>query len=141
MELGSVSGCLRPVILLRPHFGPGSFLVASAPLSQMDPRAKDPETIGRLLPPLGTSPVLPVGLRDSTRSLIKASCCKTTHASGYHGAWPRWAVSVDGPLTDFCKRLPRESGDSFYPYTLASSHHNLTTSPRPRGCLQPVKAL
>ena len=32
--------------------------------------------------------------------LSRTSCCKTTHASGYYGAWPGWAVSVSVlPLT------------------------------------------
>ena len=26
--------------------------------------------------------------------LIRISCHKTTHANGYHGAWPGWAVSI-----------------------------------------------
>ena len=32
--------------------------------------------------------------------LTRTSCCKTTHAHGYYGAWPGWAVSVSVlPLT------------------------------------------
>ena len=32
--------------------------------------------------------------------LIRISCHKTTHANGYYGAWPGWAVSVSVlPLT------------------------------------------
>ena len=32
--------------------------------------------------------------------LIRISCHKTTHASGYYGAWPGWAVSISMlPLT------------------------------------------
>ena len=32
--------------------------------------------------------------------LIRISCYKTTHANGYYGAWPGWAVSVSVlPLT------------------------------------------
>ena len=32
--------------------------------------------------------------------LTRTSCCKTTHANGYYGVWPRWAVSVSVlPLT------------------------------------------
>jgi len=32
--------------------------------------------------------------------LIRISCHKTTHANGYYGAWPGWAVSISGlPLT------------------------------------------
>ena len=33
--------------------------------------------------------------------LTRTSCCKTTHANGYSGAWPRWVVSVNVlPLTE-----------------------------------------
>ena len=32
--------------------------------------------------------------------LTRSSCRKTTHANGYYGAWPGWAVSVSVlPLT------------------------------------------
>ena len=32
--------------------------------------------------------------------LIRISCHKTTHANGYYGAWPGWAVSINVfPLT------------------------------------------
>ena len=32
--------------------------------------------------------------------LIRISCHKTTHANGYYGAWPVWAISISGlPLT------------------------------------------
>ena len=35
--------------------------------------------------------------------LSRTSCCKTTHANGYYGSWPRWAVSVSAlPLTTPC---------------------------------------
>ena len=30
----------------------------------------------------------------SSSSLIRISCHKTTHANGYHGTWPGWAVSI-----------------------------------------------
>ena len=37
----------------------------------------------------------------SSISLIRISCHKTTHANGYYGAWPGWAVSISVlPLTD-----------------------------------------
>ena len=36
----------------------------------------------------------------SSMLLTRTSCCKTTHANGYYGAWPGWAVSVSVlPLT------------------------------------------
>ena len=32
--------------------------------------------------------------------LTRTSCCKTTHANGYYGAWPGWTVSTSVlPLT------------------------------------------
>ena len=54
--------------------------------------------------------------------ITRTSCCKTTHADGYHGAWPGWAVSVSV--------LPLTLGalcclSWFLPYTL----------PSPEGCL------
>ena len=37
----------------------------------------------------------------SSMFLTRTSCCKTTHAHGYYGAWPGWAVSVSVlPLTN-----------------------------------------
>ena len=30
----------------------------------------------------------------SSSSLIRISCHKTTHANGYYGTWPGWAVSL-----------------------------------------------
>ena len=34
--------------------------------------------------------------------LTRISCHKTTHANGYYGAWPGWAVSISVlPLTVF----------------------------------------
>ena len=36
----------------------------------------------------------------SSLSLIRISCPKTTHANGYYGTWPGWAVSISVlPLT------------------------------------------
>ena len=38
--------------------------------------------------------------------LIRISCHKTTHANGYYGAWPGWAVSISVlPLTVRWKEL------------------------------------
>ena len=40
--------------------------------------------------------------------LTRTSCRKTTHADGYYGAWPGWAVSVSMlPLTVFLIFLKR----------------------------------
>ena len=39
--------------------------------------------------------------------LTRTSCRKTTHANGYDGVWPGWAVSVSVlPLTDARDRQP-----------------------------------
>ena len=45
--------------------------------------------------------------------LIRISCHKTTHANGYYGAWPGWAVSISvlpltSPITSWLKQ--REMG-------------------------------
>ena len=38
--------------------------------------------------------------------LIRISCHKTTHANGYYGAWPGWAVSISIlPLTKWSKSV------------------------------------
>ena len=52
----------------------------------------------RLLPPFVASQILLVSFHGSTMFLIWISH-KTTHVSGYHRAWPRWVVSVNGSLT------------------------------------------
>lgn len=88
--------------------GPGSFLVAQAPLSAMkDSSAKDP---GRLV--LSSSLLAPpklVSLEGSTLFFIRTSCWKTAPASGYCHAWPRWVVSVSGPLTVPDEELKQKS--------------------------------
>ena len=41
----------------------------------------------------------------SSAFLSRTSCLKTTHANGYYGAWPGWAVSVSVLLlTEFSKQ-------------------------------------
>ena len=50
--------------------------------------------------------------------LIRVSCHKTTHASGYHGAWPGWAVSISVlPLTKphefFVVAVDKSKGSQF----------------------------
>ena len=45
--------------------------------------------------------------------LIRVSSHKTTHANGYYGAWPGWAVSISVlPLTLVVKNLPTNAGDT-----------------------------
>ena len=53
----------------------------------------------RLLPPFGPSQFFQLVFSTSTMFLFQTSCCKTTHASSDHCAWPRWAVSVNSSLT------------------------------------------
>ena len=48
-----------------------------------------------LLPPFGSSRILLVSFGGSAVFVIGISCYETTHASGYHPAWPRWAVSIN----------------------------------------------
>ena len=49
--------------------------------------------------------------------LTRTSCRKTTHANGYYGAWPGWAVSVSVlPLTPLvCEACPILSVTAFIP--------------------------
>ena len=77
----------------------GSFLVARASLGQDGFQHQGFWEVGHLLPPVGPSQTLMVSLQGSTMFLIGASCCETTHASGYR-AWARWLVSVSGSLTE-----------------------------------------
>ena len=57
----------------------------------------------------------------SSMVLTRTSCRKTTHANGYYGAWPGWAVSVSVlPLTYPCYLfLPSYS---FGTYVRTSQH-------------------
>jgi len=65
--------------------------------AKMDSSTKDS---GRLVPPpTGPSQILLVSLQGCMVFLIRAFCCETIHARGYYHVWPRWAVSVNGPLT------------------------------------------
>ena len=80
--------------------GPGSLLVGEHLSAKMDSSAKGP---GRLvvsfllLAPTKSSQLV---FRAAPCVFTGASCCETMHASGYYRAWPRWAVSLSGPLTD-----------------------------------------
>ena len=54
---------------------------------------------GHVVSPFDLSRTLPVG-GGLLVFLIRISCHKTTHANGYYGAWPGWAVSISVlPLT------------------------------------------
>ena len=81
--------------------GPGSCLVVPAPLSQDGFHCQGSWEVGCLLPPIGSSQILPPSLQGSTKFFIGASCCETTPPKGYYHTWPRWAVSVNGPLTQW----------------------------------------
>ena len=52
----------------------------------------------------------------SSMFLSRTSCHKTTHANGYYGTWPGWAVSVNVlPLTILlwlCRRMPLFLGNT-----------------------------
>ena len=62
--------------------GPGFFLVVCTPLSQDGFWRQGSSEVGCLFPPVGPSQILLVSLQGSTKFLIRASCCETTHASG-----------------------------------------------------------
>ena len=60
---------------------------------------------GLTVSPFGLSWTLPVdggfGGLLVLYSLSRISCHKTTHANGFYGAWPGWAVSISVlPLTE-----------------------------------------
>ena len=46
---------------------------------------------------------------SSTMFLIRTSCSETTEASGYHCAWTRWVVSVNGSLTIVNKNFSKKA--------------------------------
>ena len=54
------------------------------------------EVVRYVVSPFDFSRTLPVGggLLVSSVFLTRTSCHKTTHANGYCGAWPGWAVSI-----------------------------------------------
>ena len=69
--------------------------------------------VGHVMSPFDLSLTLPVGggLLVSSVFLTRTSCHKTTHANGYCGAWPGWAVSISVlPLTTLKENLIILSG-------------------------------
>ena len=65
-------------------------------------------------------PNSPVGGGLLVVFFIRTSCHKTTHANGYYGAWPGWAVSVSAlPLTYPPKVL--------YPHAMTALLYNWNT--------------
>ena len=59
----------------------------------------------RVLPPFGPSRILLVSFLWQHRGLYQDLLCETTQARGYHRAWPRQAVSVNGSLTEAWVRV------------------------------------
>ena len=97
MVMGLVSGWS-----LANHSTSESFLVVHASLSQDGCWWEGFwEVHGHAVSPLDLSRTLLVGGGLLVPySLSRISCHKTTHANGYYGAWPGWAVSISVlPLT------------------------------------------
>ena len=88
-------GGLWPIILIQ-----GLSWQHTHPSAKMDAREKDSGKWTDLRCLLSTFPELfPLVVAYSV-FLIRISCHKTTHANGYYGAWPGWAVSISVlPLT------------------------------------------
>ena len=98
MVMGLVSG-----LSLANHSDSEFFLVVHALFSQDGCQQKGFwEAVGHAVSPFDLSRTLPVGGGLLVPVfLIRISCHKTTHASGYYGAWPGWAVSISVlPLTE-----------------------------------------
>ena len=56
--------------------------------------------VGYVVSPFDLCRTLPVGGGLLVVFLTRTSCHKTTHANGYYGAWPGWAVLISVlPLT------------------------------------------
>ena len=75
-----------------------SFLVVHALLSQDGYQQEGFwDVVRHMVSPFDLSGTLQV----SAAFLSRPSCCKITHANGYYGAWPGWAVRVSVlPLTN-----------------------------------------
>ena len=95
MVMGLVSG-----LSLADHSDSESFVVVHALFSQDGcQREGFWEVVGHVVSPFDLAQTLPVG--GSSMFLSRTSCCKTTHANGYYGAWPGWVVSISVlPPTD-----------------------------------------
>ena len=67
--------------------------------------------------------------------LIRISCHKTTHANGYYGAWPGWAVSISVlPLTgsvqpNFTERRGKIPSEQYWGYQNKGQEGNDSPSP------------
>ena len=53
-----------------------------------------------LFPPFGPSWIPVVSFWWQPHVTYQDFYCETTHTSGYHCVWPRWAVPVNVSLTD-----------------------------------------
>ena len=85
---------------LASHSDPESFLVVHTLFSQ-DGHQREGfwEVIGQVVSPFDLSRTLLVG-GLLFLFLTRTSCCKTTHANSYDGAWTGWVVLVSVfPLT------------------------------------------
>lgn len=80
--------------------GSGPFLGACAPLSQDGSQHQGFGELGRLLPPIGPSPVLLLVFREHT------VLYRMSHVNSHYHVWPRWVVSVNSSLT---KRIPNST--------------------------------
>ena len=101
--------------------GPGSFLVwlrvILCDMSVSQPNGFQRQRfweVGHLLPLLSSSQFLLVSFWGSTAFHIGASFFETTLANHYYCASPRWAVSVNGSLTD-TQNIVRFYKHSFQP--------------------------
>ena len=97
MVMGLVSG-----LSLADHSDSESFLVVHTLFSQDGCYREGFWEVDRqVVFPLDLFRTLPAGgWLITSLFLIRISCHKTTHADGYYGAWPGWAVSISVlPLT------------------------------------------
>ena len=112
----TVSGFLAMALVsglsLANHSDSESFLVVHALFSRDGcQREGFWEVVGQVVSPFDFSRTLLVG--GGSLFLTRTSCHKTTHANGYYGAWPGWAVSISVlPLTLVVKNLPTNAGDT-----------------------------
>ena len=97
MVMGLVSNGLS----VANHSDSENFLVVYALFNQDGcQRERFWEVVGHVESPFEFSRTLPVGEGFLVVFFTRTSCLKTTHANGYYGAWPGWAVSVSVlPLT------------------------------------------
>ena len=89
MVMGLVSG-----LSLANHSDSESFLVVHALFSQDGCQRGFWEVVGHVVSPFDLSQTSSWWWLISSVFLTRTSCCKTTHANGYYGAWPGWAVSI-----------------------------------------------